>query len=103
MTDKPWKRFERVCAKRLGGVRAGPTGRNGPDVLHDHLAIQCKERKSLPGWLIDAMSQAVRDAKDGQLPLAILHVAGGRHDDDLVVVRLADWEAWYGAIEPPMS
>ena len=91
-----WKRHELAIAKRLGGKRAGPTGRTGPDVLHPHLGIECKERHTLPKWLINAMAQCVGASATWQLPVVILHQLGQRHDDDLVVMRLADWEQWYG-------
>ena len=92
MTDKLWKQTERAIAKRLGGERVGPSGRATADVLTDALAIEVKTRKTLPRWLLDAMAQATAVASDGRLPIVVLHQVGQRHDDDLVVLRLADFE-----------
>jgi hypothetical protein len=41
------------------------------------------------------MKQA-EQASDGQLPVVVLHQKHKRHDDDLVLLRLSDFEAWFG-------
>jgi hypothetical protein len=92
MANKTWKQCERVIAKRLGGVRTGPTGRGGPDILALHLAVEVKTRKTLPAWLKEAVRQAVAGAGGDRLPLALLHEAGQRHDDDIACMRLVDLE-----------
>ena len=97
MTDKSWKRAERIIAKRLGGQRLGPTGRHGADVTSNLFSIECKTRKRLPAWLFGALGQACSGAA-GRLPIVILHQLGQRHDDDLALMRLADLESWLGAI-----
>jgi hypothetical protein len=33
MPDRPWKAFEREVAKRLGGTRTGPRGKDLPDSI----------------------------------------------------------------------
>ena len=91
MGDKLWKQTERAIAKRLGGERVGPSGQATADVLTSRLAIEVKTRKALPRWLLDALGQAAA-AADGRLPILVLHQAGQRHDDDLVVLRLSDFE-----------
>lgn len=85
---------ERAVAKRLGGERAGQYG--GEDVSHSVFSVECKERQSLPIWLKDAMAQAVRHAPADKLPLLVLHRLGQRHDGDLVVIRLKDFEEHFG-------
>lgn len=100
MTDRPWKATERAIAAHLGGRRVPITGRERgdvPDVAHSWLAIECKHRQALPEWLKDALAQARAAARDGQLPVAILHEAGERHGKDIVCLSLADFEAWFGA------
>jgi len=93
MDDKPWKRHERSVAKALGGQRVPVNGRAGnPDVAHPLLAIECKERRSLPRWIEEAMAQAEKAATDGRLPVAVLHQAGERRGKDLVLLRLADFK-----------
>jgi len=67
-----------------------------PDVAHPWLSVEVKHRKSLPAWILDAMSQARAAARSDQLPCAILHESGRRHDDNLVLVRLGDFREWFG-------
>lgn len=85
---------ERAVAQRLGGARAGQYG--GEDVSHSVFSCECKERASLPLWLTDAMAQAVRHAPEGKLPMVVLHELGKRHDGNLVVLRLKDFEEYFG-------
>ena len=86
-----WKRTERAIARRLNGKRLGATGMATPDVVTERLAVEVKHRRELPEWLKGALAQAVNNAGD-RLPLVVLHEAGQRHADDLVVMRLADFE-----------
>jgi hypothetical protein len=102
MPDKLWKKTERMIAARLGGRRVPITGRQRgdvPDIAHDVYSIEVKSRKTLPTWLREAVAQAVAAQRGTQLPVAILHQRGTRHDDDLVVLRLADFEGWCGAAQ----
>jgi hypothetical protein len=97
--DKPWKATERRTAAILGGKRAPVSGRGRgdvPDVAHPWLCPEVKHRKRLPAWLLDAMDQARAAARSDQLPCTILHEAGRRHADSLVLVRLADFVEWFG-------
>lgn len=94
-----WKAHERRTAAALGGKRAGPTGKEGADVLHPLWAIECKERKELPIWLQDAMMQARRAAIRGQVPIVVLHQLGSHGSEDLVVMRRADFQALHGLLK----
>ncbi len=67
-----------------------------PDIAHPWLSIECKDRATLPAWLLDALIQAEDCATPDQLPVAVLHQAGDRHDSALVVLRLHDFCAWLG-------
>lgn len=96
-----WKATERTLAKRLNGQRLGATGKANADVVAGHLSVECKHKRRLPGWLKDAVQQAARNAGEGQLAIVVLHEAGKRHDNDLVVVRLKDWQEWYGEVTVP--
>lgn len=89
---------ERNIAKRLNGQRTGNRGKAAPDVCAGHLIVECKERKSLPAWLHHAVQQAVAAARADQLPVVVLHELGSRHDSDLVVIRMANWQEWYGSL-----
>ncbi len=97
--DKLWKAVEREHNKRLKGQGRIPvhsTKGDGNDVLHSWLAVESKERKSVPSWLTEAMSEAMSHAGD-KLPLVILHKKGTKFDDDLCIVRLKDFcDYWIG-------
>ncbi len=98
MSDKAWKAHERECGRRLGGTRVGPSGTSTADVVNPYLAVECKERKTLPDWLKDAISQAVKAARGEQVPIVCLHEMGRHHDNDIVLIRLKDFEDHMGAI-----
>jgi hypothetical protein len=90
---KDWKQTERRIASILGGVRVPVTGRQRgatPDVEHPVLSIEVKSRKSLPGWLLDAMEQAQAASEDSRLPVAVLHQDRQQYADSLCVLRLED-------------
>jgi hypothetical protein len=91
MTEKCWKRAERRIAELLGGRRVPVSGRQRgsvPDVDHPSLSVEVKTRKTLPAWIEDAMKQAKASARDGQIPVAVLHERGQRYGDALLVMRL---------------
>ena len=94
MADKGWKQFERRIAADFGTSRIGPTGDDGPDILTENHSIQCKLRKSIPRWLVDALANAVAGAREGRIGWAIVKRSGRGHPDSeaLVVVRYADWK-----------
>lgn len=47
---------------------------------------------------LGAMAQARTNAPAGRLPVVVLHRVWSRHDNDLVVLRLADFEEWFGGL-----
>lgn len=99
MPERRWKATERHVARLLGGRRVPVSGRgrgDAPDVAHPWLSVEVKDRRTLPAWLHAALAQAEASATPAQLPLAVLHVAGQRHDRALVVLRLGDFVAWCG-------
>lgn len=106
MTERRWKATERRIAALLGGQRVPVSGRgrgDQPDVRHPWLSIECKDRAALPAWLLDALAQAEASASPDQLPLAVLHAAGRRHADALVVLRLGAFVDWFGDDGTPAS
>jgi hypothetical protein len=91
MARSSWKRVEREIAQRVGGKRVPVSGRargDAPDVEHPRLAIEVKHRQKLPEWLLDALDQAEKSAILDQIPVVVLHEAGQRYDDSLVLLRL---------------
>lgn len=96
-----WKACERDLAKRLGGQRLSnhALGQRVPDVETSAWSVEVKHRaKPLPAWLTGALDQARANATPGKLPLVVWHEKGRRHDNDVVCVRLRDWEEWYGEL-----
>lgn len=87
------KAAELAVAKRLGGRRHGTMG--GEDVTVPGFSVEVKSRRAFvaAGW----MDQAIRNAPPGKTPLVVVHVAGKRHQKDLVILSLADWQAWHGS------
>jgi len=59
-------------------------------------SIEVKEKQELPEWLLDALSQAKANCKEGTTPLLILHLKGADHVKDLVIYEAGDWLEWYG-------
>ena len=91
---KDWKACERRVARLLGGRRVPVSGRTRgdcPDVEHPTLSIECKSRKKLPAWIEDAMKQAEASAKDGRLPVVVLHQDRAPYAESLVMLRLEDF------------
>ena len=94
---KDWKACERRVAELLGGKRVPVSGRTRgdcPDIEHPTLSIECKSRKRLPAWIEDAMKQAEASAKDGRLPVAVLHQDHAPYTESLVLVRLEDFASY---------
>ena len=95
---KSWKGFELRMAKRFGTVREGPTGDDGADFYTPTFSVQCKLRKSVPQWLTEAVSNAVRNATECRVGIALIKRNGRAmlDEDTLVVMRLKDFESMCG-------
>lgn len=53
MADRTWKAYERRIARLLGTRRIPVTGeRTGADADTPLLAVQCKKRTRIPGYLL---------------------------------------------------
>jgi hypothetical protein len=99
--DKNWKRAEREIAARIGGRRVPITGRirgSAPDIEHEWLSVECKQRRRLPEWIRDAMSQAKASARGDQLPVAILHETGRPYSSAFVVLELQAFIDHFGEV-----
>jgi hypothetical protein len=86
------KATEKAIAKRIGGKRVGIFG--GEDIDAGPFSVEVKDRSVFVGGSF--MAQAVRNCPQGKTPLVIVHVTGARHDGDLVIMRMRDWEEWFG-------
>jgi hypothetical protein len=106
MPDTRWKATERRIAALLGGRRVPVSGRgrgDQPDIAHPWLSLEVKDRATRPLWLLDALDQAERSATPAQLPVAVLHRAGDRHDHALIVLRLGAFVDWFGDAGAPAA
>lgn len=95
MPNATWKQHERRTARALGGVRLGPTGTATPDVVTPWLAVECKHRRQLPGWIAGALAKVRGQAGVDRLGVVVAHEHGGR--DSWVILSLADFRAWFGS------
>jgi hypothetical protein len=103
VTEKLWKAVERKICRYLGMERQPITGRirgSAPDGKSTWLAAEIKHRRKLPTWLLEAMDQARAGARDGQLPIAVLHQQRMEFPDCLVVLRASDFKDWFGDKRP---
>lgn len=88
-----WKQHERRTARALGGLRTGPTGKAGPDVVTPWLAVECKHRAALPAWLTGALARIRSQAGGARLGVVVLHEKGAR--DSIVCMSLRDFRDWF--------
>jgi len=71
--DKNWKRFERRVALRTGGERIPVSDRRTPlDVKHPYLGIECKYRRKLSKFLMEAIAQAKAGSGEDLIPTVVL-------------------------------
>jgi len=89
------KRNEKVLADRLGGKREGIFG--GEDISMSLFSVEAKERKKFVGQ--GFMEQAVRNCPEGKVPLVVVHILNQRRSNDLVMLRMSDFEDYYGKVE----
>lgn len=89
------KANEKALAKRLGGKRVGVMG--GEDVQTSDFSVEAKARQAFVGekW----MAQAERNCPEGKTPIVIVHLHRKRHGEDIVMIRLNEWEAWNGTVK----
>jgi hypothetical protein len=103
LADKFWKAVERRIAKLFGTERIGAKNGNcQPDFINDWLVgeVVCHE---VPKWIRAEHKQALdraADEIDQHLPILVIHEKGGSNDDDLVVLKLTDFTAWFGDVKP---
>ncbi len=97
MSGGRWKRQEREIAELVGSHRNPNTGEHRSDIDTSAFAYEVKTRKALPGWLKDAVQQAVRAAQDGQTGVVVLsEVSQGKKAERYALVKLEDWLGWHG-------
>lgn len=99
--SQTWKNTERAVASALGGKRhsrGSDFGASAPDIDFDKeswLCVECKHRKKISKFLVDAIKQAKMYAKESQLPIAVIHEKNMRFDNSLVVMTLKDFKDFF--------
>lgn len=85
-------------ARRLGGKSVGTIERQ--DISFNDPAkpwsVEAKHRKKFLGDTF--MAQAVKNCPKGKTPLVVVHTLNQNFNNSLVLIRLKDWENWYGKI-----
>jgi len=100
---KTWKAAEKGVARALHGVRVSNQrlGMATCDVEAGMFAVEVKSRKELPAWLLDAVAQAKTNARDGRVPIVVLHKTGTRYDtSSLVIMEICDFVDLHGELKP---
>lgn len=96
---KAGRKYQRKMAIRLGGKSVGVI--EGQDISHPVFSIECKKFNKLPAWLIgegkkakgDGLwRQCLRNCPKEKIPIALVHTTSSSHDDDIVIMRLEDFE-----------
>ena len=90
--------YEKRLAKRLDGERIIDQSKKSCDVLSEWLAVEGFQ-KPIPKYLKEELSQALYTAQlHGwkHLPIAIWREKHKRDDEALVIMRLIDFEDWFG-------
>ncbi len=89
------KNTELAIAKIMGAKR---NHFEAEDLRHPILSIEVKHRKKLPTLIKKFMGQAVAAAADDKIPCVIMHEQSVDHTDDLVLLRLGDFEDIVGRV-----
>ncbi|MCX8070087.1 MAG: hypothetical protein N2738_06250 [Thermodesulfovibrionales bacterium] len=88
------KNTERAIAKILKGKRVGVLGNE--DIQHPLFSIEVKTRQKFIGDSF--MKQAIKNCPQGKTPLAVVHIGGKHHNNDIVLMRLKDFEDYLGKL-----
>ena len=81
-------RNQSATSKRLNGKNVGALG--GEDVEHSKWSIEAKTLVKFAGRKI--MNQTIKNTPEGKISIAVVHEPGKRRNEDLVLMRLEDWE-----------
>jgi hypothetical protein len=102
MSERGWKKAERMIAGDFGGKRIAVTGeRDGADVSHELFAFQLKVRKALPAWLFTWLNGICGTAKrQNKVGVLILRRPREARRNALVILRWGDWVDLHGT--PPL-
>lgn len=102
MADKLWKANERWWAAYLTQLTGTPAHRNPingrgklADVSHKDYPTECKERGTVPSWIIKALDQAEDARTNGEETVVVqIHVKNKPHEQDIIMMRLPTFESF---------
>lgn len=95
MPDKAWKAFERRVARLFGTTRLGPVGREGPDVVTQLFAVECREHKTVSYSEIEAwVAEVRRDSPAHLVPVLAVRRRRGRGRALAPTLFVLDEQAW---------
>ena len=93
--------FERSTAKKVHGVVVGRSKavkvndkwiqvnpQQPPDVVNEWLSVECKYTKEMPRCITKPLSQSIRNAPDGLIPVVFI---GDRQGDRVVIMTEHDF------------
>ena len=95
---KSWKGFELRMAKRFGNCTRGTNRRRWRRLLHADIFRSMQAAQECTQWLTEAVSNAVRNATECRVGIALIKRNGRSmlDEDTLVVMRLKDFESMCG-------
>lgn len=82
------KAVQKKVVESLGGLNIGTLG--GEDGSHPIFSIEVKHRVKFIGESF--MVQAEKNCPEGKIPLLVVHSKNKRHEDDLVIMRMYEFE-----------
>ena len=103
MSRTNWKEVERTVAKMLKGKRIPVTGlgRAEADVITPLLHCQIKTGRNRPGYFDDWLDGICADAAPhGKAGVVIWQATRERIADSVVIMRLSQFEALHGKVQP---
>ena len=89
--------YEVRLAKRLKGTRIIDQSAGDCDIISSWLCVEAFQ-KPIPQYIKDELNQAIKAAAKRywkHLPIVVWREKNRPDDEALVIIRLADWEAWY--------
>jgi hypothetical protein len=90
------RKVQTELAKRLGGDNVGTLG--GEDIKMATMSVEAKHCAKFVGEKF--MEQAEKNCPEGKTAIVIVHTKGKRFARSIVLMRMGDWEDWYGKLIP---
>lgn len=60
---------------------------------HPNYPTECKERQTIPAWIMKALDQADQAVKNPEeTPIVQVHVKNKPHEEDIILMRLGTFE-----------